>query len=177
MDQTNISGFLGTLNSELTTIGDGSSIDNPEVYAILMTDGIENFWFQSDSINDGGAIISGNSTTDPTDPEFRLQTMSSNMCTTLKDRGVNMIVMNVEYIVPALQRRGDDIVSFEDADDPAGNARIEAVLDLVEDVEVPMRTCASSPEYYFSVTDETSMQAAFDSIFTTIFNSAPRLAN
>ena len=177
LDQTNISGFLGTLNSELTTIGDGSSIDNPEVYAILMTDGIENFWFQSDIINEGGVIISGNSTTDPTDPEFRLQTMSSNMCTTLKERGVNVIVMNVEYIVPVLQRWGDDIVSFEDVDDPVGNARIEIVLDLVEDVEPPMQACASSPEFYFSVTDETSMQAAFDSIFTTIFNSAPRLAN
>ena len=177
LDQTNISGFLGTLNNELTTIGDGSSMDSPEVYAILMTDGIENFWFQSDTVNEGGGIISENSTTDPNDPDFRIQTMSSNMCTTLKERGVNVIVMNVEYIVPVLQRWGDDIVSFEDVDDPVGNARIEIVLDLVEDVEPPMQACASSPEFYFSVTDETSMQAAFDSIFTKIFNSAPRLAN
>ena len=58
LDQTNISGFLGTLNRELTTIGDGSSMDSPEVYAILMTDGIENFWFQSDTVNEGGGIIS-----------------------------------------------------------------------------------------------------------------------
>ena len=177
LDQTNISGFLGTLNAELGTIGDGSSRRSPEVYAILMTDGIENFWFQSNTENDGGAIISENSTTDPIDPNFRIQTMSPEVCTTLKDRGVNVIVMNVEYIVPEFVRDGDDIIPFRDVDDPGGTARLEAVIDLVEDVETPMQACASSPEFYFSVLDETSMQAAFDSIFTTIFNSAPRLAN
>jgi len=177
LDQTNISGFLSTLNNELTSIGDGTTSNRPKVYALLLTDGIENFFFQSNTFNDGDAVISNNSIIDPVDNNFRIQTMNPQICSRLKARGVEVIVMNVEYIVPRFLRVGNDIIPFEEFDDPLGNARLEAVIELVKDVEGPMQECASSPEFYFNVLSETSMQEAFDSIFTKIFNSAARLEN
>jgi len=166
------------------SLGDGSGRDNtnrnsPEVYVILMTDGIDNFWYQSAASgeHDPGAILSDNRLDDPAEVNMILQTMDATTCTVLKNRGVNIIVMNVEYVVPEFQRWGDDILHFTDIPDPIEIERIEAVIELVEDVEPPMQACASSPEFYFNVLSETSMREAFDSIFTKIFTSEPRIIN
>lgn len=174
-DNTNIAGFLNGVSDAIVDIGDGSAADEPEVYVILMTDGIDNFWWQDASNHDWEAILSGNTMPDPAQPDMQLQTMENSWCTSLKNRGVNIIVMNVEYVVPEYQSWGGSIIHYLDIPDADEVARIQAVLDLVVDVEDPMRQCASNDESFFNVLSESSMHDAFDEIFAGIFSSTPRL--
>ncbi len=105
-----------------------------------------------------------------------LQVLDPAACQQLKDQGVEIVVMNIEYGVPGdIYDAGDDkIIRFNDPSIAYGYAqRTQIVYDLKPHIEPELAKCASKPELLFSVEEEDEMEAAFKSIFDEIYTEDP----
>lgn len=157
---------LHKINKLIKNVGNGADAENPLVYVVLMTDGLEHFEDPSTSGSNLPAL-SATSEPDPTMGGTVIQTIKQKQCKTLRNRGVNVIVMNVEYGFPDLiwdwpVKNWQDIGYKPDLD------QLKLVNKLLPDIPSKLRKCASDPGNYFQVEEESEMNIAFDTIFKEI---------
>jgi|GEM_PF-2698875 len=160
---------LDTVNSKIENIGDGSSEESPLNYVILMTDGLEHFNDPSGS-SKPFPKLSSDTYEDPTIDGTYMQTLETRHCDALKTRGINLIVMNIEYGFPDLiwdwpVKDWYKINYKPDLD------QLKIVNDLVPEIPMTLRDCASSNNNYYDVDSEGDMETAFETIFGEITGS------
>lgn len=147
---------LDQLRTLMRVGGDGSSPGNPQVFVLIMTDGIE----------DNIAWTGGSWTPDPRfvafTPQFDhggelLQGFNPAYCTPLKTKGATVMTLNTPYVVP----------------DPATDGRYIDIRDTLRPlISTNMTACASNPAFAFSASEPADVQAAIDRMFTMILRSA-----
>lgn len=164
---TNFHTSLTTLASTSMTIGDGKTAANPKVFVVLMTDGIEDSAYQ-------GVVKSGlNLIADPKfvtySPYFRdtdfgfnwdIQGFDPSLCAPIKTRGINMMTLNVEYLIPTL------------SPDSADSRYLYIKNTLKPKIQTNMATCASSSEWALYASTSTDIVTAVDTLFKAATKSS-----
>lgn len=161
---------LHKINNLIKKVGDGADADNPLVFVVLMTDGLEHFVNPSSSSGNLPAL-SSTSEPDPTMGGTVIQTIEQSQCKALMNRGVNVIVMNVEYGFPDLiwdwpVKNWQDIGYKPDLD------QLKLVDKLLPDIPSKLRKCASTPQNYYQVEEESEMNGAFGEIFKELVDKS-----
>lgn len=128
---TQIDFLLDNHDWEFGWAGDGTSFASPHKTVILITDGVN----ISPSTGEPEAI----------DPS---------KCQTLKNRGINLIVLNLKYPDPALIKN-------------RGGGRREQVAAIYGDIQKSLKQCAT-PGQYFEADWKDSIAKAFDDITVAV---------
>jgi Flp pilus assembly protein TadG len=125
-----------TINSLITSVGDGSTWNNTLPYIFLVTDGAQNNQTQWD----GGWAGNNNATVmDPT------------LCTPLKNRGIVISVLYIPY------QTIQNPTSFANNEDYAVNA-------IIPDIPASLKACAS-PNFFFTANTPADITTALNAMF------------
>lgn len=142
LGNTNYRAALEELTSKIGTAGDGSSASKPRKVVFIVTDGIHDTTVPEPNVDYYWWA------------DHQLGTLDPSFCQDLKDKGVIVGVLYINYIVPA---------------------GYEGVLTGYENKILPnMQSCASDG-FFHNATDKTELQAAFADMLAKAFNSDVRL--
>lgn len=142
---THIDNALHSLNTLIVSVGDGSTSNNPQPFIFLVTDGAQDNQYK-DVPN--GSWHGSNHATVLTD----LVNAYPGICTTLKNRGIIISVLNIPY-----QTINPVNTSFAGDEDDYANWNIPSI-------EPSLQACAS-PGFYFSAGTPTGISDALKQMF------------
>jgi Flp pilus assembly protein TadG len=150
---THIDNALTSLNTTITSVGDGTTSSRTLPYVFLVTDGAQDP--QMKGVPNGGWSGSNHATT--IDP--------ASVCTPLKNRGIKIAVLYIPYVTINPVN-----ASFAGDEDDAANANIP-------NIPASLQNCASPPDsagsYFYTAN---SPQAISDSL-NAMFNHALTVAH
>ena len=164
---TNFHTSLATLAATSMTIGDGKTAANPKIFVVLMTDGIEDSAYQA-------VVKAGlNLTADPKfvtySPYFRdtdygfnwdVQGFDPSLCAPIKTRGINMMTLNVEYLIPTL------------SPDSSDSRYLYIKNTLKPKIQTNMAACATSSEWALYASTSADIVTAVDTLFKAATKSS-----
>lgn len=134
---THFENALTSINTTVTTVGDGSSATSPKPFVFLVTDGAQNNQIQQ---NNGSWSGSNNATT-----------LNTANCSTIKNRNITLAVLYVPYVpIP------DPTTIWNDEDHAANNN--------IPFIEPVLKSCAS-PNFYFKASSPDDITAAMQAMF------------
>jgi len=137
---THFENAFPTMNTTITTVGDGSSPTNRLPYVFLVTDGAQDP--QTKGINGGSWAGSNHATVlNPT-----------TLCKPLKDRGIMVAVLYIPY-----QPISPENTTFAGGEDVYANANIA-------NIPASLQGCAS-PNFFFTANTPADITAALDAMF------------
>ncbi|WP_336488206.1 pilus assembly protein TadG-related protein [Methylobacterium nigriterrae] len=134
---THFENLFPTINSKITRSGDGSSSLTPQPFIFLVTDGVQNDQYWSNSFGWTGS---------------KANLLDPNLCTPLKNRGITISVLYIPY-VPIAQPYNTN-VGYE-------NDRVNGLIPSVPDT---LRSCAS-PGYFRTASTSDEITAALNAMF------------
>jgi Flp pilus assembly protein TadG len=139
---THIDTSLTTLNSKITTVGDGSSTTSTQPFVFLITDGAQDP--QTKALNQSGGWAGSNHATviDPT-----------KQCATIKNRGIIIGVLYIPY-----QPIQNPNHSFAGDEDGYANSNIP-------NIPPSLRGCASSPTLFITANTPTDITTGLKNLF------------
>lgn len=129
----------------LSRAGDGLSAATPKKTLILITDGTNNV---------------GSTNISPFDPT---------QCQSIKDLDITIYVMYTEYYPINMYYSGSKHLTNPDRKDwydPVYNNRVKPLQKPIDQIQSNLRSCASTPDKYYSVSDSKSIQIALSQILT-----------
>ncbi|WP_296709648.1 pilus assembly protein TadG-related protein [Rhodoblastus sp.] len=134
---THFENALPSMNTTITTVGDGSSATSPRPFVFMVTDGAQNNQYQQ---NNGSWSGSNNATT-----------LDTTNCTTIKNRGITLAVLYVPYVpIP------NPTTIWNDEDHAANNN--------IQYIEPSLKSCAS-PNFYFKASTPQDIANAMQAMF------------
>jgi Flp pilus assembly protein TadG len=138
---THIDTALTTMNSLITTVGDGSTSTNPQPFIFLVTDGAQDP--QTKLLNQSGGWSGSNHATviDPT-----------KQCQTIKSRGIIISVLYIPY-----QTIQNPNASFAGNEDGYANTNIASI-------PASLQGCAS-PKFFFTANTPADITTALNAMF------------
>jgi len=144
---THIDTALNSINTLITSVGDGSASNKTLPYVFLVTDGAQDP--QVKGTPNGGWSGSNHATV--------IDPVNTTVCSQLKDRGVIVSVLNVPY-----QTINPVNTSFAGNEDTYANNNIPSI-------EPSLQACASPPDaggsYYYKATSPQQIQDALNAMF------------
>ena len=160
------------IKNELPTSGDGKSADNPKVFLLLMTDGVEgNVDEYSECRGSGASRKCGTYGSWNADTNFttngtgfwhgreRSQAIDPAMCNDLKSRGVVIATLNTEYAV-------SDTAASRDS-------RFNSIKSQLQPkIRDTMKQCATRPEFAFYATTPGEIEKASLAMFQSVMEKA-----
>ena len=144
---THFENALPTMNSLITSVGDGSTQNNTLPFVFLITDGSQNYQYQW-----GGNWSGSNSAT----------TLNPAYCTTLKNRGITISVLYIPY------QPIENPTTFANSEDFYANANIAYI-------PASLQSCAS-PNFFFTANSPADITSAMNAMFNQAVSSA-RITN
>jgi Flp pilus assembly protein TadG len=148
---THIDNALHSINTLITNVGTGSSVTNTLPYVFLVTDGAQDNQYKdvpNGSWHGSNHATVLNDTSTVTWP---------NICTTLKNRGIIVSVLNIPY-----QTINPVNTSFAGNEDTYANNNIPSI-------EPSLQACASPPDaggsYYYKATSPQQIQDSLNAMF------------
>jgi len=154
---THIDNALHTINSTIVSVGNGSAATNTLPYVFLVTDGAQDP--QTKGVPNGGWAGSNHATV--------LGAASNNfptICTTLKNRGIIVSVLNVPY-----QQINPVNTTFAGDEDDAANNNIP-------NIKPSLQACASPPDaggsYYYEGNTPAEINTALQAMFNHSIQTA-----
>lgn len=155
---THIDVALNTLNTTITSVGDGSTSNNTLPYVFLITDGAQDP--QSKGVPNGGWSGSNHATV-----LSDINNQFPNACAALKSRGIMISILNIPY-----QTINPVNSSFAGDEDDAANNNIPKIAPS-------LKTCASPPDaqgvgYYYEATTPDQITAALQAMFKHALTTA-----
>jgi Flp pilus assembly protein TadG len=134
---THFENALTSINTTVTTVGDGSSATSPKPFVFLVTDGAQNNQIQQ---SNGSWSGSNNATT-----------LNTTNCTAIKNKNVTLAVLYVPYVpIP------NPTTIWNDEDHAANNN--------IPFIEPVLKSCAS-PNFYFKASTPDDITAAMQAMF------------
>ena len=133
---THFENAFPTMNSTITSVGDGSTTSSRIPFVFLVTDGAQNYQTQW---NGGWSGSNSATTIDPT------------LCTPLKTRGITIAILYIPYL--PIQNP----TTFANSEDFAVNAAIPSIPGALQ-------SCAS-PNFFFTANTPTDITAALNAMF------------
>ncbi len=197
---SNFHAAFSFLDSNVTPGGDGASESSPLVFVLFMTDGVENSTlhnvatgrWRSDpgldgkiiephsTLNEGGQssyiIVNGVKQVD----SGYMGAADPLMCDTLKRKGVSLMPLEIEYVIPIPQyrKKGD---GEEDLRFPWIKATLKRSIwsngRQLSLLGSRLEACASSPADFFSASSDTEIGRAIDAMFARALATPARLTN
>jgi hypothetical protein len=154
---THIDNALNSLNTVITSVGDGSSSTNTQPYVFLVTDGAQDP--QVKGVPNGGwsgsnhATVMGDASND-----------YPRACTALKNRGVTVSILYIPY-----QPINPVNTSFANDEDDYANWNIPKI-------PPSLQACASPPDtggsYFYTANSPAEIQAALNAMFNHSLKTA-----
>jgi Flp pilus assembly protein TadG len=144
---THIDTALNSINTLITTVGDGSASNDTPPYVFLVTDGAQDNQYKG--VPNGGWSGSNHATV--------IDPVNTNVCSQLKNRGIIVSVLNIPYqpIIPPN-------TTFAGGEDVYANNNIPSI-------EPSLQACASPPDaggsYYYKATSPTEIQNSLKAMF------------
>ncbi|NLH83748.1 MAG: hypothetical protein GX458_23305 [Phyllobacteriaceae bacterium] len=176
---TNFHTALASLASAGLTAGDGKTSSTPKTYVILMTDGIEDSAIQkvtTTSTTKNGKTTTTTSSSLTRDSNFvdyspysrdtshgfnwDVQGFDPSLCTTLKSSGLNLMTLNVEYLVPTL------------SPDASDDRYLYIKNTLKSKIQTNMASCASESDWALYASTSDDISTAVDTLFTLATQSS-----
>ena len=133
---THFENAFPTMNSIITSVGNGSKAANPLPWVFLITDGSQNYQYQWN-----GSWHGSNSAT----------TVPTSVCKTLKDRGISIAVLYIPY------QQIINPTNFANSEDFYANANIPKIP--------PALTACASPGFFFQANTPADITNALAEMF------------
>ncbi len=140
---THFENALPSMNTIISSVGDGSSSSSPLPYVFLITDGTQDSQVQWN----GNWSGSNNATV-----------IDTSLCTTLKNRGITIAVLYVPY-----QTIQNPTTNFNNEDG--------AVNAIIPNIPGALQSCAS-PNFYFTASSPTAITNTMITMFNQVVNTA-----
>lgn len=140
---THFENAFPSMNSLITSVGDGSTWNNTLPYVFLVTDGAQNYQTQW---NLGWSGSNSPTTLDPA------------LCTTLKNRGIIISVLYIPY------QPIQNPTTFANSEDFYANANIPYISPVLQN-------CAS-PNFFFTANTPADITTALNAMFNAALKSA-----
>jgi Flp pilus assembly protein TadG len=148
---THFENAFPTMNTTITSVGNGTTSTNTQPYVFLITDGSQNFqtqWNGSWAGNNGATVMPSG---------------SSSVCKPLRDRGIIVSVLYIPY------QPIQNPTSFANSEDYVANANIPNIPPSLTD-------CASPPDtggsYYYTANTPQDIQDALKAMFNHAVQTA-----
>ncbi len=158
---THFENVLNTINTDITSVGTGSSSSNALPYVFIVTDGSQDYQTQS-----GGNWSSQNWTATTQVPYQNSATVippntvtSTDYCTTMKNRGITIAILYIPY--ETIQNAN---ASFANNEDGYANANIP-------NIPTALQTCAS-PNFFYTASTPAAIQSALITMFEQAVSTA-----
>jgi Flp pilus assembly protein TadG len=145
---THIDTALGTMNTTITSVGDGSTSTKTLPYVFLVTDGAQDP--QTKTLNTSGGWAGSNHAT-------VIASGSSSPCKPIKDRGVKVMVLYIPY-----QPINPVNASFAGDEDDAANNNIPNIPPSLQSCASPTD---SSGSYFYTANTPQDIQDALNAMF------------
>jgi len=148
---THFENALSSMNSLITSVGNGTSATNTLPYVFLVTDGSQDCQTQS------GGSWSGTGTR--CSPYYNsATTLDSSLCTTLKNRGITVAVLYIPY------QQIQNATTFANSEDVYANNNIP-------NIPPALRSCAS-PNFYYTANTPADINDALVKMFEQAVKTA-----
>jgi Flp pilus assembly protein TadG len=176
---TNFHTALAALSSAGFIAGDGKTATTPKTFVILMTDGIEDSATQKVTTTTKGSktTTSSSLTRDAAFVDFSpydrltshgfnwdVQGFDPTLCTALKTAGLNLMTLDVEYLIPTL------------APDSADSRYLYIKNTLKSKIQTNMASCATKAEWALYASTTSDIATAVETLFTLALQSSIYLA-
>jgi len=140
---THFENALPSINSLITTIGNGSTASKAIPFVFLITDGAQDYQTQWNGTWSGSN---------------QAQLVDTSLCTTIKNRGITLAVLYVPYQLI------QNPTNFANGEDYAVNA-------IIPDIPSTLQSCAS-PNFYFTASSPEAITSALREMFEQAVNTA-----
>ena len=148
---THFENAFTSMNGLITTVGTGSSTSNTLPYVFLITDGSQDCQTQS-----GGSWSGTGSTCSPS--YNSATTISTSLCTTLKNRGITIAVLYIPY------QTIQNATTFANSEDIYANNNIP-------NIPGALQSCAS-PNFYYTANTPADINNALITMFEQAVSTA-----
>lgn len=163
---TNYHAALTSLTNLTMPIGDGKTATTPKAYVVLMTDGIEDSAIQATTTNSKTKTTTSSLTRDGTFVDYSpyhrdtshgfnwdIQGFDPSLCTAVKARGLNLMTLNVEYLIPTL------------SPDSSESRYLYIKNTLKSKIQTNMASCATSSDMALYASTSADITTAVDTLF------------
>lgn len=158
--------LLKWLTDKVTTSGDGSNAANVQEYILLVSDGAHHRPYATT-----GGLTSPEANA-MNHPPTRVLMAGVDGCQVLKDRGVKIAVLHVDYadlvINPAMQTAVRYVDTWYNYEGTIRGAYIEKVLTYKPQIAINMKACASAPDLYFFAKDSLDIKTGMTQLANAI---------
>jgi hypothetical protein len=174
---TNYHAAFTSLTNMTMAIGDGKTAAAPKVYVVFMTDGIEDSAIQTTTTNSKTKTTTSSLTRDNAfidySPYHRetthgfnwdIQGFDPSLCTPVKARGLNLMTLNVEYLIPTL------------SPDSSESRYLYIKNYLKSNIQTNMATCATSADMALYASTSADITTAVDTLFRIATQTSVYLA-
>ncbi len=147
---THFENAFPSMNTLISSVGTGATASSPLPYVFLITDGSQDCQWQSGGSwgGDAGCSPYSNSAT----------TISTSLCTTLKNRGITIAVLYIPY------QTIQNPTTFANSEDIYAN-------DNIPNIPTALQTCAST-NFYFTANTPTDINNALIAMFDQAVSTA-----
>lgn len=177
---TNFHTAFSTLASAGFIAGDGKSASTPKTFIILMTDGIEDSATQkvtTTSTTKNGKTTTTTSSSLTRDANFTdyspyyrdtshgfnwdIQGFDPSLCTALKTAGINLMTLNIEYLIPSEESSETRFAYIKST--------------LKSSIQTNMASCATTSSWALYASTSADIVTATEALFTLALTSTPYL--